>query len=809
MALGVRIGARSPSVIPGAGGLTRRRRLVLRAREGLFSSRPAVVTLAALSCFLLSVPLTIGKPGQPPTLKADEPAYYLMALSLARDFDLRYVPADGDRLLEEFPFASTHNLILMTSDNWSSAHYGKPLAYPLFAAPFAALFGANGMVFLNMALLVAMVWLAAVFLARRTAPATAAAFACGMLLLSACSRYVFWLQPEVFNMAGVFGALYWGFGSRRRAWWLTALSGVLLALPAYNKPMFAAMALPLAGAFLLRRQWKTATVWTAGFAVSLALLAGMSLGMTGQLLPYLGSDVRAAVRVCEPGDWPPEIIEARRIEEARNAGELDPAAGPNVIPESPTGNAFTWLFRIPRQSVGEVVENVGYFLAGRHAGLLPYHPFAGIALALFLLRGRRDRDRWLLLLSLIAVAGYFLLFIGWNWQGGGGFLGNRYFVSVVPAFLFLVPGRIPPWTVPAGFTAAGLFVGAMVLAPFGVTVPSPTLQAHTRNAPLRHLPFEFSLRNVPGYERRGVAGMAVLGRADRVLAQGGSWWVAARGPSEIFIESRRRFGNLALFVSSPVAGNRVRLRLDGGPPVDLEFAASDQRQRVSLSSRKPHRVRRRNGERSYVHRVRVETTRGAPTRWTRVRPPSPCAVYAWNRETEETFYLGAELRILGSEEHLEADVFAARIGTVGLVPSTFETGAEVHLFVGVSNESDVTWERQGAVGVNLGSRWRQGFVEAAGGDAEPGPQVGLEGPRSLLPRMDPGAFETISLAVRAPEEPGEYTLEIDLVYEQVAWFASRGVKPLRLAMRVGSGSGSGSSPTPSATPLPEGRRQPR
>ena len=455
----------------GTGRLTRRLRSLLRRREGLFASRPTVVTLAALSCFLLTVPLTIGKPGQPPTLKADEPAYYLMALSIARDLDLRYLPADGDRLLEEFPFASTHNLILMTSDGWSTAHYGKPLAYPLFAAPFAALFGANGMVFLNMALFVAMLWLAAVFLARRTAPATAAAFACGLLLLSACSRYVFWLQPEVFNMFGVFGALYWGFENRRRAWWLTALSGALLALPTYNKPMFAAIALSLAGAFLLRRQWRTAAVWTAGFAVTLALLAAMSQHMTGQLLPYIGADVRAAVRVCEPGDWPPEIIEARRLEQAPGAGETGPASGSasaNAIPESPTGNAFTWLFRIPRQSVGEVVENVGYFLVGRHAGLLPYHPFTGIALALFLLRGRRDRDRWLLLLSLVAIAGYFLLFIGWNWQGGGGFVGNRYFVSVVPAFLFLVPGRIPPWTAPAGFTAAGLFVGAMVLAPFGV-----------------------------------------------------------------------------------------------------------------------------------------------------------------------------------------------------------------------------------------------------------------------------------------------------------------------------------------------------
>ncbi len=761
----------------------------LQDREGLFASRPAVVTLAALSLFLLAVPLTIGKPGQPATLKADEPAYYLMALSLARDLDLSYEPADGDRLLEEFPFTSTGNLILMTSDGWQTVHYGKPLAYPLFGAPFAALWGANGLLFFNMALFVAMLWLAAMFLARRASPAVAAAFACGLLLLSACSRYVFWLQPEVFNMFGVFGALYWGFENRRRAWWLTALSGVLLALPAYNKPMFAAIALPLAGAFLLRRQWRTAALWIAGFAATLALLSAMSLGWTGQLLPYLGSDVRAAVRVCEPGGWPAEIVEARRVAEGQ-APTTGEAAAAVTIPESPTGNTFSWLFRIPRQSFGEVVENAGYFLVGRHAGLLPYHPFAALAFGLFLFSGRRDRDRWLLVLGLAAVAVYFLLFIGWNWQGGGGFIGNRYFVSVMPAFLFLVPGRIPPWTLPAGGLAAGLFTGAMVLAPFGVTVPAPTLQAHTRNAPLRYLPFEFSLRNVPGYERRSIAGMRILGRADRVLERGGAWWVAARGPSELFLESRHRYDSLTLFVTSPVAPNRVRLKLDGGPAADLDFAEAGRRQRVTLRSPKPHKVRRRDGHRSYVHRLRIETTRGAPTVWTRVRPPAPCAVYAWNRETEETFYLGAELRFLASEEHMNAEVFAARIGTVGLMPAALPAGAEVELPVGVTNESQVTWRRQGYVGVNLASRWRQGIATDEG--EEPGPRIAPEGRRSLLPELAPGGFETVMLRVRAPDEPGDYTLEIDLVYEQVAWFEQRGGVPLRLPIRVEAAGSPGS-----------------
>ena len=42
--------------------------------------------------FLFLLTLSIGKPGLPVTLKADEPAYFLMALSLVNDGDLECGP---------------------------------------------------------------------------------------------------------------------------------------------------------------------------------------------------------------------------------------------------------------------------------------------------------------------------------------------------------------------------------------------------------------------------------------------------------------------------------------------------------------------------------------------------------------------------------------------------------------------------------------------------------------------------------------------------------------------------------------------
>src|SRR4029077_10378902 len=128
---------------------------------------------------------TLGKPGLPPHLKADEAAYYLMSLSLAHDGDLKLEVRDIDRLFPEFPFQPVNNLILMTDDGWHTVYYGKPYIYSLLAVPLTALFGANGLLGFNMLLLMAMVWMGTLYLRRFNPDGAAALFAAGFFLLSA------------------------------------------------------------------------------------------------------------------------------------------------------------------------------------------------------------------------------------------------------------------------------------------------------------------------------------------------------------------------------------------------------------------------------------------------------------------------------------------------------------------------------------------------------------------------------------------------------------------------------------------------
>ncbi|MGH9380969.1 MAG: hypothetical protein ACRD2Z_10205, partial [Thermoanaerobaculia bacterium] len=186
--------------------------------------RPTTYALLAMALLMALLPLAVAKPGLPLTLKADEPAYYLAALSLARDHDLRVDLHDIQRLAEEYPHLSTRNLILMTDDGWRTVYYGKPYIYPLLAAPFAALFGANGMVSLNLLLLVGMVAMGTAYLRQFNPDWLALLLAAGFVFVSTSWVYGFWLHPEVFNMAAITASLYLAFrqppaGPPPRRWW--------------------------------------------------------------------------------------------------------------------------------------------------------------------------------------------------------------------------------------------------------------------------------------------------------------------------------------------------------------------------------------------------------------------------------------------------------------------------------------------------------------------------------------------------------------------------------------------------------------
>ena len=752
-------------------------------------SRSVHLALAAVTAFFLLFPLTLGKPGLPSHLKADEAAYYLAAQSLAHDRDLRVEPKDVDRAFQEFPFSPVNNLIVMTDDGWRTVYFGKPYLYSLAGAPFARLFGADGMLFFNMLLTMAMVWMGYLYLRRYNPPGLAALFSASFFLLSVGFSYVFWIQPEVFNMFSVAACLFFGLPlldeaglpDRRRELLCAALSGAVLMLAVYDKPMFGAVGLAPLFAYARDRRWKTIAVWGLAAVVTLGAIAGLAVRLTGHPSAYLGVH-RQGVTLCEPGKVPigPAPAPAAAVVAPPTGGGTQAVGGKvAAVPNSTTGNTWTWLFRPLDVTLYEEAESIVYFLVGRHTGMLVYTPFAALAVVFFLLRGTRGRwrrqgERWVLLAALSAVALYFLTFIAWNWQGGGGFVGNRYFVTGIPAFLFLVTEIRPRWLVLAGHVVAGLFLAPLLFTPFGTVVPEPTLQAHVRNAPFRFLPLELSLRNVPGYERIQLGDVRILGRKDVFVPQGEQMWVGGGTRVELYFIGSQPIRRAVFQVTDFAPGNHVEIRM-GRAREAMDFAGEETR-RVRLEPGEPFRVRRQKWATFYVYKLVVRSRTGSIRHWTRQYPPNSCPYYVQDDRTNENFFAGAALTYLGTGEQLDSDIYELQWGNT-IAPPRVRAGETFTVLTRLFNRSRFPWTAaNGAARVDLAYHW----LDASG------KRVVEDGLRTPMPwPVPPGGRVSVQQKVLAPPAPGRYVLELDPVFETVAWFAQKnGGKTLRIPVEV-------------------------
>ncbi len=128
--------------------------------------------------------------------------------------------------------------------------------------------------------------------------------------------------------------------------------------------------------------------------------------------------------------------------------------------------------------------------------------------------------------------------------------------------------------------------------------------------------------------------------------------------------------------------------------------------------------------------------------------------------------------------------FRASIAVVGSPPRQLSVRQAAQLQVRVRNDSPYAWP--------VGSRIRLGNHWA---DARGQPLAVDDGRSETDVELPPGAEVTLPLRVSAPALAGRHTLELDLVQEQVSWFAHRGSASLRLAVTVSPAEGDQPAPT--------------
>ena len=121
--------------------------------------------------------------------------------------------------------------------------------------------------------------------------------------------------------------------------------------------------------------------------------------------------------------------------------------------------------------------------------------------------------------------------------------------------------------------------------------------------------------------------------------------------------------------------------------------------------------------------------------------------------------------------------YSAQYDDEGNTPNYLDPGQEYEVEVTVKNTGLSFWEKGGSFRTNLGTHWL---------NRDTGEIVIWDGNRGLLDTdVDYEQESTVKIIICAPEEPGRYILQYDMVHEGVTWFSDKGVIPFEVNIDVG------------------------
>ncbi|MEP6918146.1 MAG: hypothetical protein ABJC89_21035, partial [Acidobacteriota bacterium] len=366
----------------------------------------------------------------------------------------------------------------------SRLFYGKSFIYPLFAAPFVRLFGTNGFLVLHAVLLALVLWCSYLFLHARMRPVVAAALAGALIMASVVPVYFVWITPELFNFSlGVLAYFCWLYkevesparAPRGTRWlfgpWSDIAAAVILGIATFSKVSPALLFVPVLAWLAWRRRWGTFLAAGIVFGLVAGGLFLANMAITGEW------NYQGGYRRTFAAEFPFQNA-ASTFEVGHLMGRDEPLL--SIIFD----RRVLWT---------NLAHNLAYFFIGRYAGMVPYYFPAVFAIVAFLAAPRK-RPGWQYLV-LAAGLGQILFFIistPYSWLGGGGSVGNRYFMGAYGVFLFLLPPISRTWMAAIPWLGGGLFAAQLVLNPFASSFRPGEYAAH---GPLRWLPVELTLVN--------------------------------------------------------------------------------------------------------------------------------------------------------------------------------------------------------------------------------------------------------------------------------------------------------------------------
>ena len=244
-------------------------------------------------------------------------------------------------------------------------------------------------------------------------------------------------------------------------------------------------------------------------------------------------------------------------------------------------------------------RNAAYFFVGRHFGLVPYY-FPAIVIMVWAAWRWRELTIWHALISgaVAATAIVLLLLLPNTWSGGGGPTGNRYFVSIYPAFFFLIPAARSVLPGVIMWIGGALFVAQILVDPF---IAAKRPWQNTQRGLFRALPIELTMVNdLPIQLEQERARIAYGGEPEFLFdylddnafrPEEPGFWVAGEARADIVVRTTRPVNTLDVTLRSPIA-NSVTVTVDGATrgaelqrnkPITLRFPVTGVYARRSQS----------------------------------------------------------------------------------------------------------------------------------------------------------------------------------------------------------------------------------
>ena len=466
----------------------------------------------------------------------DEGTYLAMAESVARDGDLMFDAADRERL-GRADGAGRQTVILQQTAKGLS--YSKPVIYPLLVAPFQRLLGDLGLVLFNALAMGAALALAWGVLRRQAAAEEAwltlwTFFGAGVL-----PAYLVWKMPDLFQVALATAGLSLA---------LAAVRGDPPATPDLIDRLLSSRWAPVVGGGLLGL---LAALRYPNLLVALAPIAALGISRRRRAMLEVAAGILAAFVIAALCGWVlvGSINPYKETRASFNAETGYPVSAdePGVMEQFETRRATQSLTLRPHFQGDVSAYSTGYFLFGRHTGLLFYFP-AALVLLLAALR-RPDRVGLTLVAGAAAVALFYLVWMPRNYFGGATFVGNRYFLAAYPLLLFAA-GRPLKRRALVATWILGVLVSVSAIASVAATRErDPGSQSHAHAGLFRLLPYESTALRIEGWRDRYWSGD--LQRFVDPFAQVKEEAFVLRAgdrPAEILLASRRQGPMLRLEV---------------------------------------------------------------------------------------------------------------------------------------------------------------------------------------------------------------------------------------------------------------------